>query len=39
MKPYYRQTAAFIDLDALAYNIKSLYNYHQKRHIALVLHH
>lgn len=36
MKPYYRQTAAFIDLDALAYNIKSLYNYHQNTLIAII---
>lgn len=36
MKPYYRQTVAYIDLDALSYNIKSLYNYHQSTLIAII---
>lgn len=36
MKPYYRQTTANIDLNALAYNIKSLYNYHQNTLIAII---
>ena len=36
IKPYYRQTSANIDLDALAYNIKSLYNYHQNTLIAII---
>ncbi len=36
IKPYYRQTVAYIDLDALAHNIKTLYNYHQNTLIAII---
>lgn len=36
MKPYYRNTLATINLDALSYNIKSLESIHQSKLIAVV---
>ncbi len=36
MKPYYRQTWASIDLDALAFNVEKLHTYHHSALIAVV---
>lgn len=36
MRPYYRSTLAYIDLDALINNVKTLATYHQSKLIAVV---